>query len=205
VSAVRLVLVRHAPTAAVRSGAFGAGDGLDARGRRDAAAWAARVTRPGPQASGGWSLASAPEPCARETAAALGAAPRLEQALAECDFGRWRGRTLDAVAAEHPDGLERWLGDPAAAPHGGEPLAALAARASAWLDALPDAGRLIAITHATVVRALVAHVLGAPPAALWRIDVAPLAHTELRRRDGRWTVRSVNCTNERAFVINLRQ
>jgi hypothetical protein len=51
----------------------------------------------------------------------------------------------------------------------------------------------------------VVHALGAPLDALWRIDVAPLARTELHGRDGRWNVRALNCTNERAFVIKRPQ
>jgi broad specificity phosphatase PhoE len=53
-------------------------------------------------------------------------------------------------------------------------------------------GRAIAVTHAGVVKAAVVHALGAPPAAFWRVDVTPLALTELHAHDGRWTVARVN-------------
>jgi broad specificity phosphatase PhoE len=63
----------------------------------------------------------------------------------------------------------------------------------AWLDAQAgQAGRAIAVTHAGVVKAAVVHALGAPAAAFWRVDVAPLAVTELHAHDGRWTLTRVN-------------
>ncbi|MFC7642844.1 hypothetical protein ACFQX6_19370 [Streptosporangium lutulentum] len=37
-----------------------------------------------------------------------------------------------------------------------------------------------------VIRAAVVHALGAPAAAFWRIDVAPLARVALTGRGGRW-------------------
>ena len=83
--------------------------------------------------------------------------------------------------------------DPHAAPHGGESLAALLGRVAGWLDAQAAChGRGIAVTHAGVVKAAVVHALGAPAAAFWRVDVTPLALTELHAHDGRWTVTRVN-------------
>jgi len=83
--------------------------------------------------------------------------------------------------------------DPDAAPHGGESLTRFAARVAAWLDEqAADDGRAIAVTHGGVVKAAVVHALGAPLAAFWRIDVAPLALTELHAHEGRWTVTRVN-------------
>ncbi len=47
----------------------------------------------------------------------------------------------------------------------------------------------MAVTHAAVVRAAVVVTLDAPPAAFWRIDIAPLTATVLRGGAGRWTLR----------------
>ena len=86
--------------------------------------------------------------------------------------------------------------DPEARPHGGESLAAFAARVSRWLDGQARLdGRAVAITHAGVVRAAVLHALGAPLLAFWRIDTTPLAITELHAHDGRWKVTCVNCAS----------
>ena len=43
-----------------------------------------------------------------------------------------------------------------------------------------------------MVKAAVVAALDAPPSAFWRVDVSPLAITELHAHDGRWTVTRVN-------------
>jgi broad specificity phosphatase PhoE len=130
----------------------------------------------------------------RETAQAAGREPSsLDPRLAECDFGRWAGRSLEDVSATDPDGVGAWMTDPDASPHGGESLTAFAARVGAWLDqqAMIDGGA-VAITHGGVVKAAVVHALGAPISAFWRIDAAPLTVTELHAHDGRWTLTRAN-------------
>ena len=83
--------------------------------------------------------------------------------------------------------------DPAACPHGGESLAALMLRVGEWLDEqAARGGRAIAVTHGGVVKAAVVHALAAPVEAFWRVDVTPLALTELHAHEGRWTVTRVN-------------
>lgn len=181
----RLLLVRHASTDAVRAAAFGADEPLDASG----AAAAARLRLP----RAGEVLVS-PARRASETAARAGLdVTAVEPALAECDFGRWAGLTLREVAEREPGAVEAWMTDPAAAPHGGESLLAVLARVGGWLEAqAARSGTAAAITHAGVVKAAVVTALDAPPAAFWRIDVAPLSITELHAHDGRWTVTRVN-------------
>ena len=130
---------------------------------------------------------------ATETVAALGLDASSCAALADVDHGRWAGRAFAEVATAEPEAVAAWLGDPDAAPHGGESLAALLARTRAWLQTLhAPAGarrhRVLAVTHAAVIRALVVQTLGAPPAAFWRIDVAPLTLTILRGEAERWTL-----------------
>jgi broad specificity phosphatase PhoE len=180
----RLLLVRHAPTAAVRAAAFGADEELDAAGVEAAARLAARLPR-------GEVLIS-PARRAAQTAAGLDVTA-VEPALAECDFGAWAGRPLSEVAAADPAAVQAWMSDPDAAPHGGESLTALLARVRRWLDAQARRdGTAIAITHGGVVKAAVVLALEAPASAFWRIDVSPLAITELHAHDGRWTVTRVN-------------
>lgn len=181
----RLVLIRHASTDAVRRTAFPVDEPLDSDGRAAAAALAGRLGR-------GEALCS-PALRARETAAAAALAAIVEPLIGECDFGSWAGRTLAEVHAEDPDGAAAWMTDPEACPHGGESLRALLARVGGWLDRQAGLdGRGIAVTHAGVVKAAVVHALGAPAAAFWRVDVTPLALTELHAHDGRWTVARVN-------------
>jgi broad specificity phosphatase PhoE len=183
----RLLLVRHAATAVTRAAGFPANEPLDARGRAEAAALAGVLP-------GRFDALSSPALRCRETAAASGISdPQMVEALAECDFGAWAGRTLADVAAASPADVGTWMEDPDAAPHGGESLAVFAARVGDWLDgeAARD-GRAVAFTHGGVVKAALVHALGAPLAAFWRIDVAPVSVTELHAHDGRWTVTRVN-------------
>jgi broad specificity phosphatase PhoE len=181
----RLLLVRHASTDAVRAAAFGSDEPLDAGGR----AAAARLRLPRAD-----EVLVSPARRTRETAEACGLAVTGEEAaLAECDFGRWAGLTLRDVADAEPAAVGAWLNDPEAAPYGGESLADVLARVRGWLAAQAARdGTAIAVTHAGVVKAAVVVALDAPPAAFWRIDVAPLSVTELHAHDGRWTVTRVN-------------
>lgn len=181
--------MRHAATAATRAAGFPADEPLDERGRADAARLAATlpVRR---------EALSSPALRCRQTAEAAGLqAPAIEPALRECDFGAWAGRTLADVHAAEPDAAAAWMLDPDACPHGGESLTALAERVAGWLErqAAGD-GCVVAITHGGVVKAAVVRALDAPLEAFWRIDVAPLAITELHAHDGRWTVTRVNWT-----------
>jgi broad specificity phosphatase PhoE len=178
----RLLLVPHAATAATRVGAFPLDEPLDARGRA---------------ACGGLAVPSrcavlvAPAVACRETASAAGLFDfEVDPGLADCDYGAWAGRSLEELSA---DALAAWRTDPDARPHGGESLAAFAARVGAWLDAQAVVdGVVVGITHASVVRAALVHALGAPLDAFWRIDAAPLSVSELHAREGRWTVTRVN-------------
>jgi broad specificity phosphatase PhoE len=176
----RVTLLAHAATAATATAAFPADDPIEPRGR----AAAARALPPRAD-----HVRHAPDRACRETCAALGLAADPDDGLRGWDLGRWAGRTLDEVAATHPADVQVWLADPAAAPHGGEPLTALLARVARWLAAVP-AGRSLAVCGPAVARAAVVTVLGAPPAAFWRIDIAPLSHTDLRGGPGLWTVRA---------------
>ncbi|GAA4576103.1 histidine phosphatase family protein [Planotetraspora kaengkrachanensis] len=129
-----------------------------------------------------------PELRCAQTADWLGLAAEPVPQLGDCDFGGWRGRTLADVQAADPEGVSRWLGDPTAAPHGGESVVDVVARVGEWLAGLA-AGRVVAVTHPSVIRAAVVHTLGTWPGAFWRIDVEPLSRAELTGRGGRWNLR----------------
>ena len=178
--------MRHAPSEATRRSAFPLDEPLDPRGVDEARALAAHLGRFDAALSG-------PAVRARETAEALGLTATVADELDECDFGAWRGRTLADLHAEDPAAVAAWMQDPAAAPHGGESLLALLERVRGWLEArADDEHRVVAVTHAGVIRAAVVCALDAPPLAFWRLDVAPLSRTVLHAHDGRWTVRGVN-------------
>lgn len=122
----------------------------------------------------------------------------VESALRDNDYGRWRGMTPVEVEAREPDSLTTWLSDPGAAPHGGESVADLIGRVGAWLAGAQSLeGATLAITHAAVLRAAVVFVLGAPPTAYSRIDVAPLTLARLSGRNGRWNLVALTPLAER--------
>ena len=199
---VRLLLVRHGTTTAVRAAAFPLDEPLDARGEAELRALAPELPRDpdvrrSPSARCGASAALLGHPDAR-----------VEAPLGEVGFGRWAGRTLAEVHGEDAEAAVAWMTDPAfAPPGGGESLEALVARVGGWLDALAadEPGRpVVALTHGGVVRAAVVHALGAPADAAWRIDVAPGSLTELHAHDGRWRLTRLNWTPDRATLRAAR-
>jgi broad specificity phosphatase PhoE len=181
----RLILICHASTDAVRRSAFPADEPLDAIGTRDVAALARSL----PQADQTW---SSPELRTRQTAQALGLSAAVQPELRDCDYGAWRGRTFDDVQAGEPEAVAAWLRDPAAAPHGGEPILALLQRVADWLNGEQSHHRQsIIVTHAAIIRAAIVHAIRAPPQSFWRIDIAPLSVTRLSGTDSCWNLVSV--------------
>lgn len=176
----RLVLLCAGATAAVREGRFGTErDALDAGGRAKVCAFAL----PGPPPA---RCVVSPAAAARETATLLGVEAEVDAALRDRDHGAWAGKSLSAI---DPVALSGWLAAPEAAVAGGESMDAVGDRVAAWLDALGE-GRLLAITHAAVLRAAVARVMGVPAAATAAIDIAPLTMLVLSRHD-RWRIKEL--------------
>jgi broad specificity phosphatase PhoE len=174
----RLVLIRHAATSATRRAAFPLDEPIE--------------TPPPLLPLRADTFLTGPETSCRQTAKALGLPATVDDALRDCDFGDWRGHTLDELSSADPDAVTRWLTDPEAAPHGGESTMDLLARVAAWLDALPlDGGRIVAITHAAVIKAAVVHAILATPKSFWRIDIPPMSRTVLSGQSRSWTLREL--------------
>jgi broad specificity phosphatase PhoE len=177
----RLALICHASTTATRLAAFPV-DEPAAPKALDGATLPARLRKPAQC----W---TSPALRATQTAQALALNATIEPQLRDCDYGRWAGRTLTDIERDEGDAMAQWLGDPAAAPHGGESIAELIARVGIWLAGLDaHSGQLVAVTHQSVIRAALLHALGAPPTTFWRIDVPPLAIVELKGDGTRWTL-----------------
>jgi len=177
---VRLTLVSHAMTDAMAAGRFPRDEGLNALGQRqvDATVDLGAVD----------AAVCAPETRTRQTAELLGLRAETEPKLADLNCGAWRGNVLAGVGAAE---LTLWLTDPTQAPHGGESVVDVVTRVGGWLDSLADRrGRLVAVTHPSVVRAAVVYALDAPPASFWRVDVGPVCRTVMHLRGGSWTLRS---------------
>jgi broad specificity phosphatase PhoE len=184
----RLLLARHAPTAATRRGAFPADEALDEHGR-------AAATALGGAAPDGCEVLCSPALRCRQTAAAAGLRPQIDVRLAECDFGDWAGCTGAEIDAQRPGEVGGWIADPDARPHGGESLHQFGRRVAGWLDGQCSLdGDALIVTHGGVIRAAVVHALGAPPRAAWQVQVQPLSITELCAEGERWTVWRVNAS-----------
>ncbi len=178
----RLYLLAHGASAATTAARFPDDEALEISAAEALGLISSRLS---PYAH----VLASPARAARETAVALGLDAKVETALRDCDYGCWRGIALKELARREPDGFADWLGDPAAAPHGGESLADLIARTGAWLtQSLAYEGAILAVTHAAVVRAAIVNALGAGAAAFWRIDVGPLWLATLSGREGRWNL-----------------
>jgi broad specificity phosphatase PhoE len=177
---VRLTLVSHAMTDAMSAGRFPADEPLNDIGHR--------------QLDGAVDLGvvdvaiCGPEKRCRQTAELLGLAAESDSRIGDLDCGSWRGLALGEVAS---DGLALWLTDPARAPHGGESVDDVVNRVRGWLDSVAEVGgRVVAVTHPAVIRAVMLIALDSPPKSFWRIDIAPATRTVLHYRSGGWTLRS---------------
>jgi broad specificity phosphatase PhoE len=178
----RLHLLCSASTFSVSSIAFAGDEPLDPRGRESLTRLSGRL----PSCD---VVLRSPALCAAQTAEGLGLDARTETFLRDCDFGRWAGRSLADVRAQAPEAVTEWLQNPRAAPHGGESFADVMKRVGEWMDGVLAGHRsILAITHAIVVRAAIAHALGAGAEAFRHIDVAPLTRAKLSRGGGRWTL-----------------
>lgn len=181
----RLHLLCSASSASVSAVAFPADEPLDRRGRESLATLSGRLPACG-------IVLRSPALCAAQTADGLALSAAVEPLLRDCDFGRWAGRSFDGVQAQEPAAIVEWLQNPRAAPHDGESFADVTKRVGGWMDRmLSDAGSVLAITHASVIRAAIAHALGEGADVFRRIDVAPLTRAKLSGGGGRWTLVSL--------------
>jgi broad specificity phosphatase PhoE len=169
-------LVRHAAHGLVHAVLCGRMEGvhLSEEGRLQAAALARRLARERPDA-----LCTGPLARARETAEAIaratGLVPLVEAALDEMDFGTWSGQSFAALEVDPQ--WRRWNEARASSrPPGGESMAEAQRRILSWLEARrkrhPE-GRVVAVTHAEVIKSALAGVLGLSLDAHARFDIAP--------------------------------
>ena len=119
-----------------------------------------------------------------------------EDGLAEMEFGAWDGLTFAEIQDRYPDELDAWLGSLDEAPGGGESFRVVEKRVLASLERLLSeyAGRtVLAVSHVTPIKVLVAHALGAPLEAVYRMELAPASVTVLSFfADGHASLRMFN-------------
>ncbi|WP_416975600.1 bifunctional RNase H/acid phosphatase [Streptomyces sp. 4F14] len=199
-----LVLLRHGETPLTPekrfSGSGGSDPSLSAVGREQAARVAEALARRGTIEA----IVASPLARTRETAEAVAARLGLDVAvddgLRETDFGAWEGLTFREVRERHPEDMAAWLGDPQARPTGGgESFAEVAKRTEATRDRLTRAyaGRtVLVVSHVTPIKTLVRLALGAPPEALFRMDLSAASLSAVAYyADGNASVRLLNDTS----------
>ncbi|MEF0943903.1 histidine phosphatase family protein [Rhizobium sp. BR 362] len=183
----RLSWICHGPTRANREGRFPDDEPLEAK-----ALERIQLTSRLGTADRAW---TSPALRARQTAAACGLDVKTEPSFRECDYGRWQGKTITELHETDPEALSQWMLDFDAAPHGGESLSAVLTRVGDWMKShIDDGGHTVVVTHATVIRAAILHVLQAPPAAFWSIDIEPFSIAEMTSDGRRWQLRFPNAS-----------
>lgn len=182
-----LVCLRHGTTGWTRSGRYsGISDPeLAPEGQAEAAGAARRLAglrfdrvavSPLVRCQATWDLVSP----------VLGGTPpvRTEPRIREIHYGAWEGRTRAEIRAETPDAFASWDRDPTAAPPpGGESVAEVENRIEAWLadEFAAGGGRVLLVSHRTVLRILVARTLDIPRAHYrQRLDHGPAAVSVLQ-------------------------
>lgn len=167
---LRVLLVRHAGTSATRDPVVPSDEPADGP-LGDLSTWLGR--------SG--SVVTSPARRCRQPGA------EVEPLLRPWDLGTWTGRPLAELD------LAAWRADPGYDAHGGESLVTMLDRVRAVLAQWATTeGRLVAVTHAAVIKAVVVQALGAPATAVWDLDVHPGSSTELHAGPGGWRVVRVN-------------
>jgi alpha-ribazole phosphatase len=183
-----VVLIRHPKPALAEGICYGASD-IELAAGFEAETETLR-TRLGDIADA--AIYSSPLRRCRSTAETIGA-PLLDERLRELDFGQWELLRWNDIARSE---LDHWSEDFVnRAPPGGESYASLAARARAFLADAQAAGHrsIVVVTHAGVIRALLAHALGMPleKSFAFRLDFASL--TRLSLSDGHSQLHCMNC------------
>ncbi|MQY11239.1 Bifunctional protein [Streptomyces sp. RB5] len=196
-----LVLLRHGETALTPQKRFSGviDPPLSDVGRRQAAGAAAMLAERGTVQAVVSSPLGRCQETARVVASRLGLTVETDEGLRETDFGAWEGLTFAEVQERWPDDLTAWLGSPQVAPTGGgESFAAVARRVAAARDRLLERfpGRtVLVVTHVTPIKQLVRLALGAPPEALYRMELSAASLSAVAYyADGNASVRLVNDT-----------
>jgi probable phosphoglycerate mutase len=197
---MRLVLVRHGAHDLVGVALAGRMPevALNARGREQAEALG--VALAGAELS---ALYSSPQRRTRETAAAI--AHRLHLPVQdapefdEIDFGEWTGRTIAELedAAGGAPGWREWVEHRATAtPLGGEPFSKVRQRVLEGAERLRRAhpsGCVAVVSHADVIKALLATHLGMSLNELERLDIACASISAIDMGEGWARVACINC------------
>ncbi len=175
----RFTLIRHASTDAVGRALSGRTPiKLNAQGEAEAAQLAGGLAGTAADA-----ILTSPQLRTQQTAAAIGQVlglhPRPDAALDEVDFGPWTGQdfsTLDGRADWALWNAHRSL----APPPGCETMLQVQARAAAMivrLHAQSPGGSFILVSHADVLKSVLAWALGLPIDLMQRLEISPASRS----------------------------
>jgi broad specificity phosphatase PhoE/ribonuclease HI len=124
-----------------------------------------------------------------------------EPGFRELDFGRLEGLSFAEANDQYPAELAAFLSDPGVAPPDGETLTALARRVGRARDEVlaryPRQTVLVA-THVTPIKTLVCQALGAPLAAVNRMELSPASLSVIDFYDD--GLANVRCVNDVAHL-----
>ncbi|PAX08628.1 histidine phosphatase family protein [Sphingomonas lenta] len=180
--AATLILVRHAAHVHLNKILSGRTPGvpLSEAGRAQAMRLAAVLAERRPAL-----VQTSPIERAERTAIAIADAARVgierADALVEIDFGKWTGTPFEELNGD-PD-WDYWNAERATArPPSGESMGEAQARIVAHLAAVAaehDGETVVLVSHADMIRAAVAHVLGLDLGGYSRFDIGPASATTL--------------------------
>lgn len=185
-----LLLVRHATTAATgkRLGGWTPGVHLDEAGDAQAAAAAARIAdAPLDVAAVYASPLERTQDTARHIAKASSLRVRTRRGLGEVDYGDWTDRPLGQLRRRKDWAVIQQTPSRFTFP-GGESIRAAQARVVGELEDLAAEhgdDTIVAVSHADIIKAAVAHFLGMPLDTFQRIVISPASITTLLLPAGR--------------------
>ncbi|WCC79191.1 histidine phosphatase family protein [Cutibacterium equinum] len=193
----RLLLIRHGRTEANAKGVLaGRSDHpLDEVGVRDVRVLASHLSGLAPEF-----VATSPVARARQTAAILteGAGwtcpVRVDDDVAECDYGTWAGRSLVSLSSE-PGWRTVVDNPPEAVFPGGETMAEMfrrTAQAARRIAAEVGDGAAVVVSHGDPLRAIVADLMGLPHRLFHSLVISPASMTVLVQDAATWRVQTLN-------------
>lgn len=182
-----VLLVRHATTASTgkRLGGWTSGVHLDDRGRAQAEAVGERLVDHEVAAVYASPLERTQE-TAKAIASACGLRVRTRRGIGEVDYGEWTDRPLGTLRRRKDWQVIQHTPSRFTFP-GGESIRAAQSRAVEQVEALVAEHRddtIVAVSHADVIKAAVAHFLGMPLDTFQRIHVQPASITTVVLADG---------------------
>ena len=184
-----ILLVRHATTAATgkRLGGWTPGVHLDDNGVAQAEATAQRIVDAGIDVAAVYaSPLERTQDTAKIVAKALGLRVRTRRGLGEVDYGDWTDRPLGQLRRRKVWAVIQQTPSRFTFP-GGESIRGAQARVVEELESLAaEHGKdtIVAVSHADVIKAAVAHFLGMPLDTFQRIVVSPASVTVLALPEG---------------------